>query len=411
MYGLCGHSSLHVLGLTNAPETATLDPSWVRATTGLDRAVPVIRCDRASSVQIILFRRPRPLRMQHMSLSPIALDLEDRYLDAQAGAIEVENDRQERERREEKLRLVEKLRQHTVVQREPSAKEKTLPLVVGQINWAWEVEQLLQRNLHMVGTRPKRSLSVSERVVESANTVKDAAVSYSWRLFSAYVLPVVQRAFIAVLLGYRVAAEVLLSVLEFRARPHHAALKDVSAMAQQVEIRLQQFCYWPVQSSTLRKRRGDWASVTTCHPDYIRFFNSLWLVANDVIIGIALGSYIIEHCEWVGNQVGHLLRAYTVEALRSSITWLMGWPAGLKLNNELGAFLGDLFLWVIDYWSGKDTSPKPPPPLTSKAVSSPHQASSTRSTHSSRTYSGSLASRASAAPACPSPSSRTSSRR
>jgi phosphatidylinositol N-acetylglucosaminyltransferase subunit Q len=29
----------------------------------------------------------------------------------------------------------------------------------------------------------------------------------------------------------------------------------------------------------------------------------------------------------------------------------MYWPAGLKLNTELARFLGDLFLWVIDYWS------------------------------------------------------------
>lgn len=34
------------------------------------------------------------------------------------------------------------------------------------------------------------------------------------------------------------------------------------------------------------------------------------------------------------------------------INWLMGWPAGLKLNNDLAKFLGDLFLWVINYWAG-----------------------------------------------------------
>jgi len=33
------------------------------------------------------------------------------------------------------------------------------------------------------------------------------------------------------------------------------------------------------------------------------------------------------------------------------ISWLMYWPAGLKLNNELAQFLGDLFLWVIEYWA------------------------------------------------------------
>ena len=77
-------------------------------------------------------------------------------------------------------------------------------------------------------------------------------------------------------------------------------------IAQQFDIRLQQFCYWPIQYTTLRKRRNDWESVTTSHPDYIRFYNSLWLVANDVIIGIALGSYIIENA----NHVAYIIDYY-----------------------------------------------------------------------------------------------------
>jgi len=29
----------------------------------------------------------------------------------------------------------------------------------------------------------------------------------------------------------------------------------------------------------------------------------------------------------------------------------MGWPAGLKLNNNLDKFLGELFLWLISLWT------------------------------------------------------------
>jgi phosphatidylinositol N-acetylglucosaminyltransferase subunit Q len=93
--------------------------------------------------------------------------------------------------------------------------------------------------------------------------------------------------------------------------------------------------------------------VTTSHPDYIRFYNSLWLVANDVIIGIALGSYIIDNATWVAEKISEILSEYSVAALQSRIAWLMGSPAGLKLNTQLAAFLGDLFLWVIDHWSRK----------------------------------------------------------
>jgi len=238
----------------------------------------------------------------------------------------------------------------------PSEKEKALAKIVNQINWAWELEKLLQKNVSRIGTRPKRSLSVSERVVESATTARDMMVVWMWHLFTVYVWPIIKRVFVMGLMAHRIAAEVLLRVLEWRAQPRYAALKDISATAQQVEIRLQQFCYWPMQYVTLRLRKNDWESVTTSHPDYIRFYNSLWLVANDVIIGIALGSYIIDNSRWVAEEVNQLLSQYTVDALQSSISWLMGWPAGLKLNNELGAFLGDLFLWVIDYWSSKPLS-------------------------------------------------------
>ncbi|KAJ2899068.1 N-acetylglucosaminyl transferase component-domain-containing protein [Zalerion maritima] len=347
-----GQSTMHVLGVTNGPEPSGVDPSWVRATTGPSLKVPRIRCAKASSVQIILFERPNPVKMQYFSLNPMALALEEKNINVVVppGSIEAEDEKEERRKRELKQKMVEKLKQHSIADHTPSSKEKALARVVNQINWSWEIEKLVQKNVSLIGTRPRRTLSVSERVVESANTMKNFVLLSLWHVIILYAWPVVKRIFVMLLLLHRTIAELLLIVLEWRAQPHHAALKDISATAQQVEIRLQQFCYWPIQYVKLRLRKNDWDSVNTSHPDYIRFYNSLWLVANDVIIGIALGSYIIENSNWVAYQINNLLGKYSVEALQISITWLMGWPAGLKLNSELGAFLGDLFLWVIDYW-------------------------------------------------------------
>ncbi|KAL2186229.1 Gpi1-domain-containing protein [Thermothelomyces heterothallicus CBS 203.75] len=354
IYELCGQTSICVLGLSNTPDSVEIDPSWIRVTVGPKRRVPAITCPRASSIQLILFERPNPTRMQYISLNPIALALDDKHdsfrQDVSDG-IEDDDEKEERKKKEQQRQLVEKLKQHSIFKRVPSEKEKALAKIVNQINWSWELEKLVQKNVSRIGTRPKRSLSVSERVVESATTARDMMVVWMWDLFTVYVWPVIKRVFVMGLLAHRIAAEMLLRILEWRAQPRYAALKDISATAQQVEIRLQQFCYWPMQYVTLRLRKNDWESVTTSHPDYIRFYNSLWLVANDVIIGIALGSYIIDNAGWVAEEVNQLLSQYTVDALQSSISWLMGWPAGLKLNNELGAFLGDLFLWVIDYWS------------------------------------------------------------
>lgn len=353
IFELCSQPAMCVLGLVNAAPGTTVNPSWVQATTRPGEPLPWVTCTKASTIQTILFDRPNPHRMQYISLNPIGLSLTDNNQTLYAGSYEaeVEGEKQEQKNKRKACELVEKIKQHSVVRRSPSSKDEALVRIVNQINWAWELEQLLQKNVSLIGPRPKRTLSVSERVVEHATTMRDTAALWVWDMIIIYIFPLVRRAFIITLLAHRLGAEVLLSVLEWRLRPTSPALKDISATAQQLEIRLLQFCYWPMQYVKLRLRKNDWDSVTTSHPDYIRFYNSLWLVANDVIIGIALGSYIIENADWVADTIKMFLRTYTITALQSSISWLMGWPAGLKLNSELALFLGDLFLWVIDYWS------------------------------------------------------------
>lgn len=347
---------MHVLGVSNASDKVELDPSWVCATTNPSHKQPRIACAKASSIQLIFYDRPRPKGMQYISLQPIALALGDKgytYDEGKTTDGDGDDEAKDKTKKEAKRKLVEKLKQHSLVDRSSasSARDKALPKIVNQVNWSWELEQTLQSNVSNLGPRPKRSLSVSERVAESAATMRNYVLMQMWSIFVLYIFPVIRKGFAMFLFVHRIMAEMLLNFLEFRLKPGYAALKDISATAQQIEIRLQQFCYWPMQYVKLRQRKMNWASVTTSHPDYIRFYNSLWLVANDVIIGIAVGSYIIEQSEFLAFQINELLRLYTVEALQSSITWLMGQPAGLKLNGELAAFLGELFLWVIDYWS------------------------------------------------------------
>ena len=287
-----------------------------------------------------------------MSLTPISLALGDKAEDGANGVPPLDGAEEAEEKtKSRKTALIEKLKSHTVIRHPPTQKELALPIIIDQINCSFELDALLQKNLSLVGARQRRVLSVSERVVESASNLWDYLLMVVWNAVSVYIYPVLLQLFIFGLVTHRCAAEVLLLILDWRISPSGAALKDVSATAQQVDIRLQQFCYWPIQYITLRQSKRTWQSITNHHPEYIRFYNSLWLVANDVIIGIALGSYIIENAADVAKQVDHILAYWTIDGLRSMITWLMGRPAGLKLNTELAEFLGDLFLWVIDYWA------------------------------------------------------------
>lgn len=347
---------MHVLGSTNPTEPPpTFDAGHLSVATNTSYKIPRVFCPTETnvSVQVIMFNRPHPTRMQYMSLEPISLALADKQSNHGKGVSFAPIDAEEEEEKARSKKLIEKLKWHTVVRHVPSHKEVALPIILNQVNCAFEVGQLIEKNSRLIGTRPKRSMSVSERVVESATTIWDFFVDIFWQ----WIWPVLTRCFVFGLVCHRAVAELVLRMLEWRARPDAAALKDISATAQQVDIRLQQFCYWPIQYVKLRQRKDNWESVTTSHPDYIRFYNSLWLVANDVIIGIALGSYIIDNAQWVASQIDYMITDWTVEGLQRTISWLMGWPAGLKLNNELAAFLGDLFLWVIEHWAGMSSFP------------------------------------------------------
>lgn len=352
----CGRRPLQVLGRVNPSQPPSqFNPVSIVAYTDPSRKFPRLYCpDEAHlAVQIIIFDRPHPTRMQYFSLSPISLALEDKPTNVSRSQPPFESiDAAEEEERRRKKVLTEKLRLHSVIDRPSTEKETSLPWIIEQANCSHELAVLLQSNIGLVGTRMKRTLSVGERVVEHAMDLWDYLSMALWHVTIIWIYPVLVQIFILGLIAHRMAGEVLLKLLDWRVSPDAAALKDISATAQQVDIRLQQFCYWPIQYLTLRRRKRDWESITTSHPEYIRFYNSLWLVANDVIIGIALGSYIIENADFVASQVDTVFNTWSIEGLRRTVSWLKLSPGGLKLNQDLANFLGDLFLWVIDYWAG-----------------------------------------------------------
>ncbi|KAI4785133.1 Gpi1-domain-containing protein, partial [Aureobasidium sp. EXF-8845] len=350
----CGRLPLQVLGTLN-PERApslTFDPSSIQVYYRPGDPIPQVHCpgEQSVSLQIVTFDRPNPYGMQYLSLTPISLTLSDAQ--ERAGRTQVGSfGAEEAADKARKQQLVDKLRMHTVVHNARTPMETALPVILNQINCSYEIDELMRKNVRYIGPRMRRSMSVSERMAESAADLWDYTRYGIHNAFFAYVYPVITQLLVLALVGHRVAGEAWLRVLEWRPIPDAAALKDVSATAQQIDIRLQQFCYWPIQYLTLRKRRTDWGSVTNSHPEYIRFYNSLWLVANDIIIGIAIGSFIIENSDYVAAQVESIVDSWFIDGLQRMICWLMDYPAGLKLNKDLALFLGDLFLWIIDYWA------------------------------------------------------------
>jgi len=347
-----------VIGLVN-PKLELSDDSGFPFVAYSDRSTPYPRIllpgHPKMIAQVIIFAPTVPMKMQFISLSPISLAIEDKFesLNDQGGPPVDDVDIAERAEKQRLAALIEKMRLHTVIRFPLTSKELLLPAIINQVNCASEIDALLQKNIALVRSRSRRTLSVSERVVESATNLWDFAQLGLEFAFQKFIYPVIIELFIYALMVNRVAGEAVILMADWRFRPQGAALKDISATAQQVDLRLQQFCYWPIQYLTLQKGKDDWESITNNHSEYIRFYNSLWLVANDVIMGMAVGSFIIENADSVAQQVDTFLITWTIEGLRSLISWLMVYPAGLKLNTELAVFLGDLFLWVIEYWAGK----------------------------------------------------------
>lgn len=354
----CGRSHLQILGLVNSKESIHAPSLGIDLLAFIDRRLPFPRVQLINGMfrncQVIMFKRPDPSRMQYMSLEPMTLSLADQFENESLDqTFSEDGDAQDRLKRQRLLLLVERMKLHTVERNRATRKDLTLPVVINQINCCHELNALMRRNAEIMTARPQRAFSASERVVESAGDVWNYAIIGVWYLWIEILRPIFHRILIRSLIVHRVLSEVVLLITGWRLVAFEAPLKDISATAQQVDLRLQQFCYWPVQYLTLLKRKDTWASITTNHTEYIRYYNSLWLVANDVIMGIAIGSYILENADAIADQMNILVGAWSVTGLQQTISWLMDYPAGLKLNTELARFLGDLFLWVVDYWAGK----------------------------------------------------------
>lgn len=138
-------------------------------------------------------------------------------------------------------------------------------------------------------------------------------------------------------------------------------------MAQQIDLRCQQICYFPVQylrinmNMTLRKalprfRTYSEASAnlrkdlpSNYYPDYIRFYNTVWLFLNDMSFGLIFAAFLFEWCDSFSKILHRIITFCLYDLMKSVTISLANNPLGIKLNEELARFLSDLFLWIIEF--------------------------------------------------------------
>ncbi|KAJ7204595.1 N-acetylglucosaminyl transferase component-domain-containing protein [Mycena rebaudengoi] len=155
-----------------------------------------------------------------------------------------------------------------------------------------------------------------------------------------------------------------------------ASLKEISSTIQQLDARAAQLAFLTREAIALR--RPDTGAVSPFSTRYTNFFNTVWLILNDLVLGIGVGSFLCENHAAFAGMLGRfgevharcflLRRAFArllcfrlvfdspslitilVSWVCGALRWLDAWPAGLKLNTELSRFYAHAIGDLVGVW-------------------------------------------------------------
>lgn len=125
--------------------------------------------------------------------------------------------------------------------------------------------------------------------------------------------------------------------------------KIFNHLSKNLHIRCCQILYWPIffRDSGFRSQ----SNVEYAHRAALRR-HSVWSkVVVDVLLGNIFGLTLLLNVEAAHVWILLLVRNITNNLLRSGCVWLMGVPAGFKLNTEFAGVLGMISLNAIQIWS------------------------------------------------------------
>jgi phosphatidylinositol glycan class Q protein len=103
------------------------------------------------------------------------------------------------------------------------------------------------------------------------------------------------------------------------------------------------------------------------------FYNNIWLIFNDVVIGTTMATILCENHMYFGRllhdytKVSPMVpdenedspfidKTWAIDNLNDALEWLDNWPVGLKLNTELSRALCLSFMVLTNIWGRKDLS-------------------------------------------------------
>lgn len=94
--------------------------------------------------------------------------------------------------------------------------------------------------------------------------------------------------------------------------------------------------HWPNHPQTRRSK--------------VHLLNMFLLIIFDSLAGLVLMAVIFYYGPFVVNCFERVGDYFTNSIIVANIRWLMGWPAGFKLNDNVDSFMGQLFLFYNRVW-------------------------------------------------------------
>ncbi|KAL7424619.1 pig-Q [Cryptotrichosporon argae] len=121
-----------------------------------------------------------------------------------------------------------------------------------------------------------------------------------------------------------------------------------SALIAQLTLRARQAADAPAAFAATREPGVD---VATRSARYMAFWNTAWLVLNDVILGSAACALVLDAAPALAAAIPALFEAHLIRNVVAATRWLDDWPVGLKLNTPLSRFSAAALGGAVDAWS------------------------------------------------------------
>lgn len=226
--------------------------------------------DSHPDAQTIIYRPPRPSRLRFISLTP---------------TLGHANDAKAEELTDQLCHLEDPLSST-----DNDASQANLQQAIDRINASYEGRKLLRTNLCV---NPTRASQLSSR---------------SW--------------------APRWLAKMSLSLTGNAVFAHFEAFAQLSITGRQLTTRCRQVVNMPARFHEIVSRTRPIRETSAM---YTEFYNTVWLIANDIIVGWTIGVLLRDFSAPVARIVMQLLHKYAIDIVIAGLNWLDDWPVGLKL--------------------------------------------------------------------------------